>query len=64
MPTYKTYRVGYNYVTIDADVELPPLVWDEVFDVTVEEALAIEDGAMPGDVVPEIAIALENLENP
>lgn len=62
MATYKTYRIGLNYVTIDADTEQPPSSWDEVFDVTVEQAVEIEQGAMPGDVVPEIAAAIENLD--
>lgn len=62
MATFKTYRIGRNYVTIDADTESPPLFWDEVFDVTPEAAQEIEAGAMPDEVVPEIAQSLQAAE--
>lgn len=62
MATYKTYLVGRNYVTINADIEQPPIQWDEVFDVSAADALEIERGAMPADVVPEIQVALDLLD--
>lgn len=49
MPTFKTWRIGHNYVTADVEVELPPLAWDEMWDVTAEEAAAIRSGAMPDE---------------
>jgi hypothetical protein len=55
MPTFRTYRVGKNFVTIDIESELEPLAWDSYVDISVEQAVEIEEGALPSDIIEGLA---------